>query len=192
MWLKLVIAAAQSQMIESILLVAWWAWYAHNEVTHAKPLPSVDSSKGFLVNYMRTLRNVKALSMDDIIKGKNTLVCSASCVPTRKEPPDKIWSKPSDGWVKLICDGSFNLEDSSTDVGMVLRDENGQVIFSACRQLNGCSDALEAETLACQEGLLLALQWSVKPVIMELDCSSLVGALTKDSHDPLLITYLIF
>jgi hypothetical protein len=74
---------------------------------------------------------------------------------------------------------------------MVLRDENGQVIFSACRRLNGCSDALEAETLACQEGLLLAFQWSEKPVIVELDCSSLVEALTKDSQDRSSITYLI-
>jgi ribonuclease HI len=190
-WLRLVIVAAQPQMIESILLVAWQAWYAHNEVTHAKPLPSVDRSKGFLVSYMRTIRNVKELSTDDIIKGKNTLVCSASCVPTRKEPPDKIWLKPSEGWVKLNCDGSFKLEDGSAGVDMVLRDKNGQVIFSACRQLNGCSDALEAETLACQEGLLLAFQWSEKPVIVVLDCSSLVEALTKDSQDRSSITYLI-
>ena len=66
---------------------------------------------------------------------------------------------------------------------MVLRDEEGQVIFAACRNLMDCMDAMEAETLACHEGLQMALEWSDKPILVELDCSCLVDAIRKKAQD---------
>uniref|UniRef100_N1QR18 ETFB lysine methyltransferase n=1 Tax=Aegilops tauschii TaxID=37682 RepID=N1QR18_AEGTA len=57
--------------------------------------------------------------------------------------------------------------------GMVLRDSSGSIIFSSCRQLRRCADALEAELAACMEGLNLALQWTPLPV--ELETDNLVG-----------------
>jgi hypothetical protein len=64
--------------------------------------------------------------------------------------------RPPHGWVKLNCDGSVKLEDNTVGTGMILRDEEGQVVFSACRNLIDCSDPLEAETMACHEGLIMA------------------------------------
>jgi hypothetical protein len=61
----------------------------------------------------------------------------------------------------------------------VLRDENGNTIFSACRKLLNCLDPLDAEVRACEEGLLLAMRWSEKPVVLELDCKVLVDAIKE-------------
>jgi hypothetical protein len=53
---------------------------------------------------------------------------------------------------------------------MVLRDCQGEVIFTACRQLRNCQDALEAELLAIEEGIKLALLWTPLNLIVESDC----------------------
>jgi hypothetical protein len=74
---------------------------------------------------------------------------------------------------------------------MLLRDEHGQVIFSAYRQLQSCNAALEAEVHACREGVALALQWSTKPLVVELDCVGLVDAINKSSLDRSAFSFLI-
>ena len=43
---------------------------------------------------------------------------------------------------------------------MILRDNGGSIIFFACRSIRHCSGPLQAELLACHEGLNLALQSS--------------------------------
>ena len=52
---------------------------------------------------------------------------------------------------------------------MVLRDSNGNIIFSACRVLFSRRDALEAELCACMEGLSFSLQRSNCPISIEMD-----------------------
>lgn len=77
-------------MIENTLLVAWRAWHARNEVTHDKALPSTESSGRFLCSYLNTLRNIKELPVDAILKGKSiqVAVSSANTVYNRvKKPP---------------------------------------------------------------------------------------------------------
>jgi hypothetical protein len=77
-----------------------------------------------------------------MIKGKHVLLTSDS------NPHEVIqrnihvqrWLKPALGWVKLTCDGSFKQEDGTAGAGMILRDDTGKVIFSACRQLFNCED----------------------------------------------------
>jgi hypothetical protein len=46
--------------------------------------------------------------------------------------PAKQWLKPPLGWVKLTCDGSIKVDDGTAGDGMVLRDDNGSVIFCDC------------------------------------------------------------
>ena len=54
------------------------------------------------------------------------------------------WSPPPAGWVKLNTDGSWT-EDGKAGAGMVLRDDRDNIIYSSCRELFSCRDALEAE-----------------------------------------------
>lgn len=67
---------------------------------------------------------------------------------------------PPECWTKINVDGSF-LELSGA------RDNNGQVIFSACRFYERCASALEAEALACVEGLCWASQRGVSQAVIE-------------------------
>ena len=74
--------------------------------------------------------------------------------------------------MKLNTDGSF-AEDGTAGAGMVLRDDRGHIIYSTCRQLLSCQEALEVELCACMEGLSFAMQRSDLPIIVEWTLSSL-------------------
>jgi ribonuclease HI len=109
----------------------------------------------------------------------------------RRNTPDLRWLISSPGWVKLNCDGSFKHEDGTAGAGMILCDDTGRVIFSACRRLLSCRDPFEAEGRACEEGIRLALQWSDKPTVVELDCSVLVHAIKQKNLDRSTLAHLI-
>jgi ribonuclease HI len=80
-------------------------------------------------------------------------------------------------------DSSFHLNGSRGGAGMALRNADGQFIFSACRYLQRCDDAFEAELQACTEGLELALARTDLPIIIESDYAQLVQAATWSSTD---------
>jgi hypothetical protein len=85
------------QAFDNTLLVAWRAWHARNEITHDKPLPSVEGSKRFLCSYAKTLRDIKELSTEQILKGKQPLLfpdSQARPIPIKEQAPDVPWVKP--------------------------------------------------------------------------------------------------
>jgi ribonuclease HI len=83
-------------------------------------------------------------------------------------------------------------EDGSAGTGMILRDARGSIIFSACRSLESCDGALQAELCACLEGLELSLQHSQLPVIVESDCSQLVAVVCDNVEDRLAYMHIIY
>ena len=58
------------------------------------------------------------------------------------------WPPPSANRAALCVDGSFCAQDGSAAAGMVLRKEDGSIIFAAYWVPFHCSDALEAEVHA--------------------------------------------
>jgi ribonuclease HI len=184
-WFHEVLLKIPVHMVDTTMLVAWRAWYARNEATHDKPLPSIESSKGFLLSYLKLIREIKDKPTLDIIKGKSIVVEAGPILkpPSVKKGPNKPWSKPPTGWIKLSIDGSFRMEDRMAGLGMVLRDEEGLPIFSACQFLEDCQSPMEAELRACLEGIELTRQHSQLPLIIETDCSQLVVAVSSPTHD---------
>lgn len=79
--------------------------------------------------------------------------------------------------MKLNVDGSFKAEDGKAGIGAVLRDSTGKIIFAACGKMDRCGDPLEAELLACREGIAMALQWTLLPMVIETDCQEALNLL---------------
>lgn len=166
------------------LMVLWRIWYVRNEITHGKNPPPVGVSKRFLESYISSLLEVRQCQSINLIKGKH--IVQYSRMPKMKDPSASTpailrWEKPNQGWMKLNVDGSFDASSGKGCIGAVLRNSQGEVIFSACGFLDHCSGPLEAELLACKEGINMALQWTLLPIVVELDCSVAVKLISSVS-----------
>lgn len=155
-----------------------------NELVHNKPAPPVVVSCRFLQSYLDSLVGIKLNSNTDPRKGK-TVITYYAPGNSNSEFVDVAmtgWCTPASGWVKLNSDGAF-VSEGEAGAGMILRDEVGTIIFSACRKLYSCRDALKAELCACMEGLSLALQMSDLPINIELDSSIAVSLIQCKGED---------
>lgn len=85
--------------------------------------------------------------------------------------------------MKLNFDSSFMGSTGDVGVVMILRDAQGQIVFSSCRSLQRCWSALEPELCACLEGMSLALDWSHVDVMVETDSAELAAMINSSSRD---------
>lgn len=178
-WLLQFLAPLSDVQRSMVLLIFWRSWYVRNELTHSKPAPIMAVSKRFLQDYMFSLFCIKANPHMDPTKGKQNINFDLSSKSHVHTPaPDTSWKPAHHGWVKLNTDGSFSAEGGA-GAGMILRDAHGNIIFSACRALYSCRDALEAELCACMEGLSFAVQRSDLPIEIEMDSSMAVEMISS-------------
>ncbi|KAI5021098.1 hypothetical protein ZWY2020_054508 [Hordeum vulgare] len=144
-------------------MLLWRCWFVRNEIVHDKPAPPIEASRNFLQSYVASILGIQQFPMGDWDKGKMVIQDRAGQpeVPRRAAArANHKWVPPPESWTKLNVDGSYNPHDGTAGAGMVLRDHNGDIIFSACRSLWSCPDALHAELAGCMEGLALAHQWT--------------------------------
>jgi ribonuclease HI len=86
------------------------------------------------------------------------------------------WQPPSDGVLKINCDGAFLSGSSEGSTGAVLRKFDGSFLGASARWLSAVSSALVAEAEACRDGLRLALnRTEFSGVILETDSLQLVS-----------------
>jgi hypothetical protein len=136
----------------------------------------VEHSVHFLRSYAQQLSRQQEDATD--MKGK-AAAGMRSANPSR---PQLRWEKPQPGYVKLNVDAAFFQQSGLTGLGIVARNEKGEVTLAARRVMTGCSDAEEAELMACREGLNLAFQWIDEPIVLETDCLSVCNAI-KSKED---------
>jgi hypothetical protein len=58
-WLLHLLHAIPEKQQALTLLTFWRAWFAHNEITHAKPCPPIEGSQRFLMSYLDSLLLIK-------------------------------------------------------------------------------------------------------------------------------------
>jgi hypothetical protein len=154
-WLLHLLGSLTEMQRAMTLMTLWRIWYAHNELTHGKPAAPIEGSRRFLVGYLNSLLMIKQYPEKDVIKGKMTVSSSQGFrLQQSKSVVDSKqswkWTKPSAGNAKLNVDGSYG-QNGEAGAGMVLRDHDGQVIYAACRHIEHCYDATDAELLAIEE-----------------------------------------
>ena len=147
----------------------------------------MEVSRRFLQSYVTSLLGIQQYPQGDWDKGKMTIqqegaeqpISQVGGVPRRAHK----WSPPPANWTKLNVDGSFSHDDGRAGTGMVLRDQEGAIIFSVCHSLWSCPDPLHAELAGCMEGIALALQWTELSFIVECDSLQAVQLINASGQD---------
>ncbi|OMO85295.1 reverse transcriptase [Corchorus capsularis] len=88
------------------------------------------------------------------------------------------WKPPDQGWFKVNCDGSSLGNPGKAGAGSLLRDEMGNWIAGTSRHIGRASNFL-AELWALKDGLALAKSLNVKKIIVELDATAIISAVTS-------------
>uniref|UniRef100_A0ACD5X9B5 Uncharacterized protein n=1 Tax=Avena sativa TaxID=4498 RepID=A0ACD5X9B5_AVESA len=164
--------------------VRTFAWkLAKNSLATQKVPATAMASRKFLESYLQSLMLVDQHPEVDIVKGKQ-VVDGTQRLQKRNQADERPhvkykWKPPDEGVMKLNVDGAYT-QDGRAGTGMLLRDSNGSVIFAACRWLQTCSEPLEAELAAMEEGMELALHWTHTNVILESDCAEAIKMVQDD------------
>ena len=153
-------------------------------ITHqAGPMSIPEAVHGLCAIYSMISEEVPPAA--DKVEGKGKAPCSGS--DNRRKGPERQgelmgsarWEPPPSGWAKCNVDGSFVSQPGEAGVGAVVRDSECQVMLTAWQVIFKCQDPVEAEALACLEGLLLAAQWVQGYVILESDYAQVIQALQQ-------------
>lgn len=139
-----------------LIMLIWRIWQLHDDKFHGKEVPPVLASVEFLDSYYKSIILAGKYLEDEILKGK--MSTSPIDIPLQKTlSPPAPWPAPALGTVALSIDGSFQIADGSAAAGMVLRNNEGSILFAAYRFIFHCNDSLEAELHAIMQGMALAI-----------------------------------
>jgi hypothetical protein len=127
------------------------------------------------VSYLNSLLIIKQFPQADIVKGKMVIDQDRGFQKAKRQPKNgrhvlQSWRPPDEGEAKLNVDGAY-AGTNQAGCGMLLHTHDRQVIYAACRNLTDCSSATEAELIAIEDGLKLALQWSNLRFDVETHCA---------------------
>jgi hypothetical protein len=102
---------------------------------------------------------------------------------TCREEATPKWSAPPQEQLKINTDGSFISNTLQGSWGFIIRDHEGEAILAGVGRLIAVSDALTAETVACQNALQVASDHSISRIQLEVDSSVLKQALLSPTMD---------
>jgi hypothetical protein len=182
-WILLLLAKLNKKEQGQVLLLLWRAWFLRDDIIHEKGTATIKQSVDFLKSYAVeiSLDQVPCFSPHD--KGKMVLHLDQGPVQVGSVKSSIGWTKPSSGCVKVNVDASFAQPGNQATLGVIARDEHGNVCFSAARVLPNCSSAREAELEAIKDGLSLAATWTQGQIICETDCLVAASAINKPGRD---------
>ena len=71
--------------------------------------------------------------------------------PPKATPPPKRWSPPSPGWYKVNVDGVVFRDRGKIGVGVVIRNDRGELMGAMSQKIYFPLGAIEAEAKAMEE-----------------------------------------
>ncbi|KAJ4717566.1 Ribonuclease H-like domain containing protein [Melia azedarach] len=85
------------------------------------------------------------------------------------------WKPPMDPWYKLNVDAAIDKEGGIAGLGCIVRNSDGAVMASATIKKLVSGDVEQAEALAILEGVKIACDSGLQPLIVESDAINVVN-----------------
>ncbi|XP_050246522.1 uncharacterized protein LOC126694332 [Quercus robur] len=110
----------QQGMLERWVSIYWGIWKSRNEVWHGgKKRPGLI----IVINALRLLEDYHSANVKSSQSSSNTQNIA-------------IWKPPPPGYFKVNVDGALFAKSKQSGVGVIVRDEDGNVVAAMCRKLD--------------------------------------------------------
>ena len=96
----------------------------------------------------------------------------------------ETWSPPKRGWFKINTDGAVFKDTGQSRIGVVVRNEKGQLMGAMSKEILLPLGALEVEARAAEEGIIFARELGLGEIMVEGDASIVISALENPEHSP--------
>ncbi|GLT57288.1 hypothetical protein SLA2020_302710 [Shorea laevis] len=133
--------------------VIWIIWLQRNE--------KIYRPQSYDPNRAKSLIKERAMEFTSTFPYSTTVNRSLVCNNIK-------WDKPPDGYFKLNTDGSSLRTSRATACGGLIKDSLGRWVVGFARNV-GITFALGVEFWGVQDGLIIARDWDIQNIIMEMD-----------------------
>jgi len=113
------------------------------------------------MNLIQACRWAKEFSSD--------LIVSSESMSEKDNAQIMNWKLPPARFVKINVDTTFKAESQQIATGVVIRDENGQVLAAKCKWYGSIPNILSVEAYAATDGAVLMDLLNRPKVMMETD-----------------------
>ena len=111
--------------------------------------------------------------------------------PRQAATSPKFWKPPPPDWYKMNVDAAVFAEAGQCGLGVVIRNDRGQLMGALSKMLPYPLGAMEAEAKAVECGIIFAWELGLRQVIVEGDSQVVVHALNRRTNTPLPIQQII-
>jgi hypothetical protein len=126
----------------TMALTLWAIWYARRKIIFDGKFQSPLSTHAFVESYLRDI----SLSSTRLVRQKGVGV----------RPTNPRWIPPGHGFAKINVDDVVSKTEKREALGVVCRSDDGTFIEASAMAVNGISDPVTLEAMACREALALA------------------------------------
>ncbi|GAU49376.1 hypothetical protein TSUD_177250 [Trifolium subterraneum] len=166
-WLTHNIINLEKKDLSYIASIIYGIWYARNsQVFDNKDIDDrvvIDKALENMLEYQMSIKPEQTIQQN--------LSNNNQSRPNHR--PSNRWTKPNQGTIKGNCDANLSVE-GRWGLGVVFRDEDGEVLATATWELPGYNDPETAEACAIYHAIRLAADCCFQQVIIESDCTNII------------------
>lgn len=171
---EFILRASESRNLMMIVAL-WYTWSERNAIREEDRRRSPQTLARCVELYVQEMRTTETTAN-----------------PTANQEQQQYkWSKPPVDILKLNCDGSFSPETRAGSWGVLIRDHEGDVIMSGRGRVNHLMTPMQAELIACLQGVQLAANLGIGRLILETDALEVVKAIKTSAYNYAAVGYLV-
>lgn len=141
-------------------MISWGIWKDRNDIRHGG-----------------RLRSGQAMTRSSLCLLEEFQLANERPTANVERNHDVRWAPPQAGCYKVNVDGAVFSKKKQAGVGVVIRDDAGQVIAALSRKLYSPLGPLETEAKAMEIGVIFAMEVGVRDVTFEGDSLEIYNAI---------------